>query len=214
MIFLEVTCMRKTFLWFRPLLEMEPSRASFFVWVIAWCALCLAAPASAQIDRPGAHPNYSVELEPHGLVQWDVEPSNHTGFGLGLRASIPVIRSGPVQTINNSLAVAFGLDWAHSGHCHASVGRVAITGNCDVDNFEIPLVLQWNFFFTDIVGLLVELGLDVRYETWDSIDDNNDDDVEVFPQFLVGPRFIVGRNIAIPIRIGFPYLSVGVSFLL
>lgn len=207
--------MRKTFLSFRPLLKREPWRASLYACLAAWGALCLAAPASAQIDRPGAHPDYSVELEPHGLVQWDVEPSNHTGFGLGLRASIPIIKNGPVQTINNSLAIAFGLDWAHSGKCHEHAGRVSVNYDCDANNFEIPLVLQWNFFFTDIIGLLVELGLDVRYETWENESETyDDDDVEVFPQFLVGPRFIVGRNIAIPIRIGFPYLSVGVSFLL
>jgi hypothetical protein len=205
--------MFKTFLWFRPQPARELWRACFYVCLTAWSALYLAAPASAQIDRPGAHPNYSVELEPHGLVQWDVEPSNHTGFGLGLRASIPVMQSGPVQTINNSLAVAFGLDWAHSGHCHRHVGGITINDDdCDVDNIGIPLVVQWNFFFTDIISLLVELGLDIRYETWEGVDD--DDDVEVFPQFLIGPRFILGRNIAIPIRIGWPYLSVGVSFLL
>jgi len=96
-------------------------------------------------NRPGAHPSYSVELEPHGIIQWDVEPSNHTGFGLGLRASIPVVKSGPITTVNNSLAIAFGFDWAHAGSCH--VGRVNYD-DCSVDNFEVPVVVQWNFFFT------------------------------------------------------------------
>jgi hypothetical protein len=190
------------------------SKRIHLCYAVAICAALTGSfsKADAQIDRAGAHPNYSVELEPHAIVQWDVEPYDHNGFGLGLRASIPVIKSGPITTVNNSLAVAFGLDWAHSGHCR--VNRASYD-DCDMDNFELPIVVQWNFFFTDVISLLVELGLDIRYETWDVADGLYDgDDVEAFPQFLVGPRFMVGNRIAIPIRIGFPYLSVGVSFLL
>jgi hypothetical protein len=109
------------------------------------------------------------------------------------------------------LAVGVGLDWAHTGRCR----RGSVTYDCDADNFEVPLVVQWNFFFTDVISLLVELGLDVRYESWEDVNGvTDDDDIEVFPQFLIGPRFIVGKSVAIPIRIGWPYLSVGVSFLI
>jgi hypothetical protein len=177
------------------------------------CALASAfvtARASAQIDRPGAHPHYAAELEPHGLIEWDVEPSNHVGFGLGLRCSIPLIQNGPVQTINNSLAIGFGLDWAHSSHFR----RSNVNYDNGADNLGFPVVVQWNFFFSDVVSLLVELGLEIRYENWDRGDGTHDDDVEPFPQFLIGPRFLVGKSVAIPIRIGYPYLSVGVSFLL
>jgi hypothetical protein len=185
-----------------------------FALSAALVVVLTAAGVRAQIDRPGAHPSYSAELEFHGLVQWDVEPWNHNGFGLGARASIPVIAQGPITTVNNSLAVAFGFDWAHASHCHPEP-RYNARVDCSNNNFEFPVTVQWNFFFSDVISLLVELGLDVRYETWSWRDGPGDeDDVEAFPQFLIGPRFFVGKNVAIPIRIGWPYLSVGVSFLL
>lgn len=162
----------------------------------------------AQIKSPGAHQRYSVELEPHGLVHWDVDPGDE-GVGLGLRASIPLIDNGPVTTINNSLAIGFGLDWAWSGDC----GPRDV--DCDAHNIILPVVAQWNFFFTPVVSAFAELGFGIVFETWDEDYWGDDDDFHVSPEFffLVGPRFTFG-TVAIPIRIGWPYLSVGVSFLL
>jgi len=163
----------------------------------------------AQIKSPGAHQMYSVELEPHGLVQWDVDPGNDEGIGLGMRASIPVIDNGPVSTINNSLAIGFGLDWAWSGDC----GRY---DDCDAHNISLPVVVQWNFFFTPVVSAFVELGFAIVFETWDEdYLPRYDDDFDVDPglYFLIGPRFTFG-DVAIPIRIGWPNLSIGVSFLI
>ncbi|MBN1655227.1 MAG: hypothetical protein JXA30_15770 [Deltaproteobacteria bacterium] len=168
--------------------------------------------SQAQIKSPGAHARYSAELEPHGLVQWDVDPGDE-GLGLGLRASIPVIENGPVTTINNSFAVGFGVDWAWSGD-DCSPYR---DDDCDAHNITIPAVAQWNFYFTDVVSAFVELGLGIVFETWDyegMREDDDDFDVEPDIYFLVGPRFTVGNAIAIPLRIGWPYFSVGVSFLL
>jgi len=176
-----------------------------------------ASSAAAQIDRPGAHPHYSFELEPHFLVQWDVEPWDDDGLGLGFRASIPVVHNGPIRTINNSFAVGIGLDWASCDQdCWWTPGE-RYRYACDTHNFTLPVVAQWNFFFTDAISVFVELGLGIVIETWDypvePPGDEDESDVEVDPVFLLGPRFILGDRIAIPIRIGLPYLSVGVSFL-
>ncbi len=198
----------------RPSLSRAP--LTFFYALL----LCLcASSAAAQINRPGAHPQYVVELEPHGLIQWDVEPWDDEGLGLGFRASIPVMQNGPVKTINNSFAIGFGIDWAHSGdNCwgynyRPYDPRIRFEGDCDADNILFPVVAQWNFFFTPAVSAFAELGLAIVYETWDwGLAD--DDDIDVEPVFLLGPRFILGDMIAIPIRIGWPYLSVGVSFLI
>jgi hypothetical protein len=186
---------------------------------ISLVALCLSvllvSQAHAQVIRnPGAHNRYSVELEPHGLVQWDVDPTNDAGFGLGMRASIPILDNGPVTTINNSLAIGFGVDWAYADDvCRPDRGGVY--DDCDAHNITFPLVVQWNFFFTDVVGAFVELGLGIQYQTWDyGPGDYDDDDIEPEFFFLIGPRFTVGKTVAIPLRIGWPYFSVGVSFLL
>jgi hypothetical protein len=190
----------------------------FYPALVAILSWLFVSSATAQIGRPGAHPSYSVELEPHGLVQWDVEPGNDEGLGLGLRASIPVIQNGPVKTINNSFAVGFGLDWAYADQsCPWPVRPVRYEG-CDAHNFSVPVVAQWNFFFNDTVSAFAELGLTIIYATWDySVTvpaDWDEDEIDVDPVFLIGPRFILGDNVAIPIRIGWPYLSVGVSFLM
>ncbi len=189
-----------------------PSRRFGQMAVAAWTLLLLASGAQAQIKSPGAHPSYSVELEPRGLVQWDVEPPDDEGFGLGLRASIPVMDNGPVQTINNSLAIGFGLDWAWSGDdCPA---RYDPDYDCDAHNFTVPITAQWNFFFSQVVSAFFELGIGIVYETWDYPAWGDGDDIDPEPIFLLGVRFHVGDNIAIPIRIGWPYFAVGVAFLL
>jgi hypothetical protein len=191
------------------------------VVALSFAATMAAFPsgAVAQIDRPGAHPDYTVELEPHGLIQWDVEPWDDEGFGLGFRASMPVFHNGPVTTINNSMAIGFGLDWAYTDDCYWWRAPREYRGECDVHNLSFPVVLQWNFFFTPVISAFAELGLAVVYATWDYPGDwllpgePDEDDIDVDPVFLIGPRFIIGDNFAIPIKIGWPYLSVGFSIL-
>src|ERR1700692_4192726 len=79
---------------------------------IFWCAG--SARADDTIKRPGDHPNYSVEIEPHGLWGWHhyyYAPGD--GLGLGVRFSIPIVENGFVPSINNSVAIGFGVDWLH-----------------------------------------------------------------------------------------------------
>jgi hypothetical protein len=186
--------------------------------------LFVASSASAQIRSPRSHPHYGVELEPHLVVQWADEPFwNDTGVGVGLRASIPVIPDGPINTINNSLAVGFGLDWTHFDGC----GRW--NDLCDANDFWIPLVVQWNFFVTKNISLFGELGLALQYSVleWEGLipsncarvngvnicnDDVDDLDVELVLWF--GARFIVADNIALTLRLGSPSLLFGVSIFL
>jgi opacity protein-like surface antigen len=193
---------------------------------LAAAALCLlsAASASAQIRSPRSHNHYGVELEPHLVVQWADEPFwNDTGIGVGLRASIPVLQDGPISTINNSLAVGFGLDWAHFDDC----------GNfnnlCDANDFWIPIVVQWNFFLTKSISMFGEFGLAIQHSTlnWsgpipgncarvngvnictDSVDHT---DVELV--LWLGARFALSDNIAFTLRLGTPSLLFGLSIFL
>src|SRR4051812_49362509 len=64
------------------------------------------------IKNPGDHPRYAFEAEPH-LVLGFIDPpgyANGTGFGVGFRGSIPLVRNGFVPSINNSVAIGFGID--------------------------------------------------------------------------------------------------------
>ena len=202
----------------------RPLRAALAVSALAGAAL-LARPASAQIKEPGAHPRYVVELEPQFVVQWAYTEWNNTGLGVGLRASIPVIQNGPITTINNSLAVGFGFDWAHVGDsgCDVNFGyRTAPAGwSCSGNHFWFPLVAQWNFFFTPVVSAFGEVGLAVHHESYETkcADPGlgcrfSDSITSVTPAFGVGPRFHLSDAFALTLRLGIPYLTIGASFLL
>src|SRR5262245_31322279 len=78
----------------------------------------VAAPARADgstIRLPGQHPRYAFEAEPHGIVSfWGVPgPADGTGLGVGFRGSIVLVDNGFVPTINNNVAISFGVDWVH-----------------------------------------------------------------------------------------------------
>jgi hypothetical protein len=180
----------------------------------ALIGLGLAAPASAQIESPGRHPIYGFELEPHLVWQWTGdEAARGDGVGLGFRIAIPLLDNGPVPTINNNLAIAFGLDWAHfSDSCGP--------GDCDEDDIWLPVTLQWNFFLTSMISIFPELGLGFRNAILDYDDYCRDglrcrgsgSDLSVHLVLWFGARFKLSDNVALILRLGVPMLHFGASF--
>ena len=193
--------------------------------------VCLAATAaSAQIGHSGNHPHYSAELEPHLVVQWNDEPWwDDDGIGVGLRATLPILQDGPVRSINNSLGIGFGLDWAHFGDGCWQAGpggpRPNTIDDCSADDFWVPIVVQWNFFFSDLISAFPELGLAIEHTTWDgrwcgrgrelylcAEGDSSDTDVELV--LWLGVRFHLAERFALTLRLGTPSLLLGASFFL
>ncbi|HEX7481387.1 MAG TPA: hypothetical protein VF331_26525 [Polyangiales bacterium] len=191
------------------------------------CALALiCSQAHADIHQVGDHPKYGVELEPHLVYQWaDQWWWDDDGVGLGLRASIPLIADGPVKTINNNLALSFGLDWAHFDYS-CGAGAYSCSGN----DLWVPVVVQWNFFLSDVVSLFPELGLALQHSQL-STDlpvfpggcavvgglrycSGNTSHTRMDPVLWLGARFMVSRGVALTLRLGTPSLLFGVSFLL
>jgi hypothetical protein len=204
---------------------MKPrSLARLFSLMTATLALLAAVawPSAARADtliikNPGDHPRYSFEAEPH-LVLGFIEPPGYasgTGFGLGFRGSIPLIRNGFVPSINNSIAIGFGIDWARYGrgdYCRnggplPECDRVRING---FNEFFFPLVLQWNFFLSRNWSVFGEPGVALNYHGWGG---PNAVDVDPFVFFL-GGRYHFSDRITLTMRIGYPAFSVGGSFLL
>ena len=180
--------------------------------------------AEGIIKHPGDHPKYSVELEPHGLLDWDGYYWGGTGYGLGMHAAIPIVDNGPVSTINNNMAIGFGLDWSHfsENNCVFVGGGVVINGNicnASMNSLRFPVYAQWNFFFTKVVGVLAEAGFGI-YHSWYSFDTNvacpgcSYSHTSAFPYFEGGGRFLFGDSIGVLVRIGYPFLTVGATFLL
>jgi hypothetical protein len=202
-------------------------RALVFAATTVVMLLALASPSAAQIKNPGDHPDYSVELEPHFVFQWDGRYWADDGIGFGARVGIPIIKNGPIRTINNSLAIGVGFDWVHfGGNCF----RYYFNGNnvvgpgwdCSGNEFHIPVVGQWNFYFTKVVSLFGEVGFAISHAKFDIPcgpgfnGPNCGSWSETDPSFVfaVGPRFQIADSIAFTLRLGTPYMSAGVSFFL
>jgi len=155
-------------------------RAAFGAGVV----LVLSRPAAAEllIKRPGAHPDYVLELEPHALLEpfeKDLKP------GVGVRATIEVFDNGFVKTINNTVGVGFGLDWAD-------------------ERFTVPIVMQWNFWLSRHWSVFGEPGGALRFGKGDT---------KPKPYIAGGARLHFNDYLALTLRAGYPSLSVGVSFL-
>jgi len=217
---------------------------SQLLWAPALAASTLAAVvaltandahAAGIIKNPGDHPSYGVELEPHGLLRWDSHYGDYygsTGYGLGMHAVIPFLDNGPIDRINNNMGIGFGLDWAHYSQNYCYAGPFFIRGapanySCDVygNGFMFPIFVQWNFFLTDIISVFGEAGFGIADDTVNAnyylgvcpIGANctySDSQIDVFPYFEPGARFLFGRAVGLVVRVGYPILTVGVTFLL
>lgn len=153
---------------------------------LALCALPRAAAADQMvIKRPGLHPNYNIELEPHLLLF----PFHDGDFGAGVRSSFEIVDNGFITSINNTVAVGTGLDWG-------------------VDNAWVPIVLQWNFWLSRNWSVFGEPGIAVRLRDAGRRKTSFDPIV-----MYAGGRFHFTDNITLTMRLGRPTMSVGVSFL-
>ena len=193
---------------------------------LALLCLFFAHDAGAQIKQPGAHADYSLEVDPHLVVQHARGPFfDDEGLGLGLRLSIPLVRNGPIDTINNNMGISFGGDIAFFGTDFGCRSRQngLLGDDCDGTDLWLPVTWQWNFFFTKVVGAFFEPGLAVSYWRRDWIDDcgggnlceRTASDLDLFNFVVwVGGRFLFTPRAGMTVRLGWPYVSVGATFLL
>ncbi len=192
-----------------------------------------SAKAESIIKQPGNHPVYSVDLEPHLVLGLDDTPYfAGGGYGLGARVTIPFLRNGPISTINNDMGIGFGLDWLTRGDsCNYGYYYYGVPNNvyygCSAYALYLPVVLQWNFYITDIITVYGEPGFALRYAHV-SLDYNGPatgacptgncgySNSYTDPILVIagGAKFMFGRTIGLNVRVGYPYFSVGASFLL
>ena len=141
------------------------------------------------ISHPGEHPDYRLELEPHGLLAFG-GPFNawHGNLGAGLRATIPLVANGPLPAVNNNVGIGFGADF------------FVFNGGA----LFVPIVGQWNFFLLSHFSLFGEAGLGLTFGGLHYVD----------PIFGVGGRYHVSDRIALTVRLEYPALAVGMSIYL
>lgn len=180
--------------------------------------------AEGMVQREGDHARYAIEVEPHFTVGW-APPGEYGGssFGAGLRLSIPVADRGLIDGINDSVAIGFGID------AHRYTGGGALAGDCAEYRGTggdricvrveggggpafyalLPVVFQWNFFLDPKWSVFAEPGLGVYYQHRDF---DGSGAAGVLPVFQVGGRYHFSSSALLTFRIGYPYLSIGVSF--
>jgi hypothetical protein len=180
---------------------------------------CLCRHAGAEdntIRQPGDHPNYYVEIEPHLDFAWFDYAGygiNDVGIGLGVRATIPIVKNGFIPTINNTVGIGFGFDYIYFGCGAAGV-------SCGVSALYFPVVLQWNFYVAQRFSVFGEPGFSLNYAFYSANDCGtfcpkgalpND----FFPGFVfeLGGRYHINEHLALTGRIGFPNITFGVSFM-
>ena len=182
----------------------------------------VAAPAHADrmiIKQPGNHPGYSFEAEPHLLLGlWGVPgPGDGTGLGAGFRGSIVIVHNGFVSTINNSVAISFGIDWVYfdiddwcGRYWRGPPGNAVCGWDDDAHLVWLPVAMQWNFWLSENWSVFGEPGLALRFN-----DEHYDDDVDLDFVFYAGGRYHFSDPVSLTMRLGWPSaLSVGASFFL
>ncbi|MEZ4223815.1 MAG: hypothetical protein R3B13_22895 [Polyangiaceae bacterium] len=200
--------------------------------VVGLSLLCAGGSAQAEsiIKRPGAHPHYAVELEPHFVFQWANRWGRDDGIGLGLRANVNIVDDGFIKKINDSVAIGFGLDVTfNDDSCgwfwYRNDPRFRDNFKCSVTEFWFPVVMQWNFWLTDVISVFGEPGLAFAHRRWSyewycntgagtQVCDYDDTDNDLEPVFWGGARFMFSESIGATVRVGTPYVSAGINFLL
>jgi hypothetical protein len=157
-------------------------------------ALLVLAPGLAHaepvlIESPGDHPAYRFEAEPHALLGFG--SIENGAFGAGFRGTLLLMDPGFVKSINDVLGITFGGDFFLGRKRH--------------DALYIPVQAHWGFFFTQHWSAFTELGVGFRFF---------DADARVTPALNLGGRYHVTDRIAVTLRLGYPALSLGVSFFL
>jgi hypothetical protein len=185
-----------------------------FVAVILATVTCLwasGARAADTIRTPGDHPSYALEIEPHLLFGWDsLFPGDSVGFGA--RISIPILENGFVRSINDSVAITFGADVLHYDGCYIP------KYTCSANFLVLPAALQWNFYLARHWSVFGEPGLFVYHGFFDSCPTgtpcvNVPSATGVQPAVFVGGRYELGDHVSLTVRLGYPTISFGISFL-
>jgi hypothetical protein len=201
--------------------------SSKFAVVASW--LLIATPVEAEdlvIKRPGAHADYTVEVEPHLDFAFFLPSAGSSGFGGGARLTFPVVHNGFVPKINNSVGIGLGVDWIHYNGCYYYAYYFNYAYCSNLDSFWFPVVMQWNFFLSTHWSVFGEPGLAItfaNYGTYYGCYDprgvpspcaNGPNRLGLDPVIFLGGRYHFSNDVSLTLRLGWPYASLGVSFML
>lgn len=194
-----------------------------------------SAQAQSTIRDPNP-PRYGLEIEPKlNLAYFAFRSYGGNGFGPGVRASIPLMSPGFVKTINDSVAITFGLDvlryegysdywwytWCDRNRANCPGWYAGYDTGFWAAHF--PVAMQWNFWLTQQWSVFGEPGVNFRYAfyqdppwcaTWDPRQGpcGAGDKLDLYFAFFAGARYKFSDTLALTMRVGHPILfSIGLS---
>jgi hypothetical protein len=162
------------------------------------------AHAEHQIGTPftGTRP---YQLDIHGGLSW-------YGLGLdtGVRFGIPIVHNGFVDSIDDAVYINFGFELYY-----ANEGWDAATPRYYV-GFGIPVMLHWEFYFNDTWSAFAELGFQVYFPPafvhGEAGHGNYYVEAGGWVIAQVGGTLHFNEAIGLTLRIGNPYVAIGVTF--
>lgn len=153
---------------------------------------------------------YPIEVEPHFTFGAENVYGN-TGYGGGLRLSLPVV-AGYLGRVPDNLAISFGGDVVHYENCY-------FPDRCGANYLMLPVAAQWNIFVARRVSIFGEAGAFLYKGFFDVCAPGDGpgcvapSDFGVLPTLAVGGRIHIGRNASFLARVGYPTITLGFSFL-
>src|SRR5260370_21966053 len=136
------------------------------------------------------------------------------GWGVGARFGIPSVQNGVVPSINNSVAISFGVDIVHYDGCWWNQ-----FGNCSANYFDFPVTLQWNFFVAHHWSVFGEPGLFIYHGFLSDCPSGpgffcnaRPSDTAVAPAFFIGGPYPISNTTPLPSCLRSSTSSVCFSF--
>ncbi|TNE43342.1 MAG: hypothetical protein EP343_33740 [Deltaproteobacteria bacterium] len=163
--------------------------------IVLGLAMVLVGATERQAEAWGSVPR-GVELEaPHiAFSPFGI------GGAAGFRVNIPLVTRGLLPRFPDALHFGVGADLYYIGYEDAyGLG------------LGVPLVVQWNLYFTRVFSLYLEAGINV----WFHEGYFRGRPIFFSPSWLMGAigfRFRLSSRVALQLRLGSPYSSFGVSF--
>lgn len=166
--------------------------------------VCLLAGGGLLMSSAPAHARGSVprgvELElPHLAFH-----NYGLGGAIGGRVSFALNRGGIIRNFPDRLALSIGLDAYYTKYGPKYGGAIGV-----------PIVLHWGMYFTQVFSIYFELGVNAWFHEGSFAEPP--EFAVFFPSWIMGAfgmKFHITDRLAINLRLGAPYSSLGLSFML
>jgi hypothetical protein len=176
-------------------------------------AVLATFPSTSRADEtiriPGDHPDYHIDIEPHGVLgwsYWDWDVYGVFGFGGGVRFSMPLCKNCFIPKINNNVAISFGADLVFYPLGNANFVPTYLV---------LPVAMQWNFFVHKKWSVGPEIGFAPTFGVFYDYGNCNGPCHNFWfaPLFAAVGRYHFNDKVALTMRLGFPeFFNIGVSF--